>query len=505
MKYTKISILLVVALLCVGQSQAQTKVEAFDNYVEAARKEWKVPGMSLVVVQDGKVLLSKGYGVKELGKNDAVDSRTIFGAMSTTKAMTAVAMGILVDEGKVNWNDKVVDHLPGFKVNDAYLTSQLKVRDLLTHNAGMGNTDILWALGFDYSGDEIMRRMQYVTPAYSLRGGFVYQNVMYLVAGKVIEKASGMSWERFMAERVFGPLGMKNTFATFKATQNYANRSLAHYEIDGQIRTIPEMSVDEAGAAGSVWSTSDDMGIWMNFLIANANVGGKPLLTAATMGELFKPQVILPSTFYPTFRITRPKWTTYGLGWFQHDYRGWKVDLHTGSLAGRTAIVGLIRDKKLGVYIFGNVDHAEVRHALMYKVFDTFGFDDAMGRDWSAEFKSLYDGIASESAKQTTAQMSANLKGTKPSRPLSAYAGKYSDDFVGNVEVRFVNGKLRFIISDRISADLEHRQVDTFHVNWDEKWRGQSLAVFELSPINGDVVSLNIAGQTLRRVPPNAR
>lgn len=232
MKYTKISILLVVALLCVGQSQAQTKVEAFDNYVEAARKEWKVPGMSLVVVQDGKVLLSKGYGVKELGKNDAVDSRTIFGAMSTTKAMTAVAMGILVDEGKVNWNDKVVDHLPGFKVNDAYLTSQLKVRDLLTHNAGMGNTDILWVLGFDYSGDEIMRRMQYVTPAYSLRGGFVYQNVMYLVAGKVIEKASGMSWERFMAERVFGPLGMKNTFATLKATQNYANRSLAHYEID---------------------------------------------------------------------------------------------------------------------------------------------------------------------------------------------------------------------------------------------------------------------------------
>lgn len=502
MKYAK---LVFVVLFSAFAITAQTRLESLDKYIETARTDWKVPGMSVVIVQDGKVLLSKGYGVKELGKSDAVDAQTLFGAMSTTKAMTAVAMSILVDEGKVNWTDRVVDHVPEFRVNDPYVSNQMRVRDLFTHNAGLPNADILWAWGFDYTSDEILRRMQFVTPVYPMRGGFTYHNVMYLVAGKVIEKASGTSWERFMADRVFGPLGMKNTFATLKGGENYSNRSIAHYEIDGHLQAIPEMPVDVAGAAGSVWSTSDDMGIWMNFLINNASVNGKPLITEAALNELFKPQVILPSLQYPTFAVLKPKWTTYGLGWFQHDYRGTKVDMHTGSLAGRTAIVGLIREKKLGVYVFGNVDHAEIRHALLYKVFDTLGFDDPTGRDWSKEFKALYDGNAAIAASQTAAQLAANLKDTKPNRPLASYAGRYRDAFVGTVEVKLVDGKLRLTVSDKVAADLEHRQIDTFHVKWDQKWRGMSLLTFELSPLNGDVMSVNMAGQTLRRLPPNTR
>lgn len=501
----KKSVLILAIFVLTTAVRTQTKFEAFDQYVESAQKTWNVPGMSLVVVQDGKVLVSKGYGVKEVGKTDVVDSKTLFGAMSTTKAMTAVAMGILVDEDKVKWNDRVIDYVPSFRVNDPYVTNQLRVRDLFTHSAGMGNADVLWAWGFEYSSDEILRRMQFVEPAYSMRSSFIYQNVMYLVAGKVIEKASGTTWERFMMERVFGPLGMRNTFATLKGGQNYANRSIAHYEIDGKITPIPEMPADEIGPAGSVWSTSDDMAIWMNFLISNATVNGKPLLTTGTLNELFKPQVILPSTQYPTFSVIKPNWTTYGLGWFQHDYRGVKVDMHTGSLAGRTAIVGLIRDRKLGVYIFGNVDHAEVRHALIYKVFDTFGFDDPNGRDWSKDFKALYDGIEANAERQTAAQLAANLKDTKPSRPLEAYVGRYRDQFVGTVEVKLVAGKLRFHISEKSAAELAHRHLDSFHVRWDQKWRGVTIASFELSPVNGDVTGINLAGSTFRKLPPNAR
>src|SRR5687768_3770471 len=243
----------------------QDKVEILDKYVEATRKEWKIPGMSMVVVRDGKTLLSKGYGVRELGKPAAVDSSTLFGAMSTTKAMTAVAMGILVDEGKIGWDDKVTKHLPNFRVADPYITSEIRVRDLLTHNAGLPNADFLWARANDLSADEIISRLQYSKPSYPFRGGFVYHNVMYLVAGKVIEKASGMSWERFMTERVFGPLGMKNTFRTLGASRVYQNRSSAHYEIKDQVTVIPEAAVDVAGPAGSVWSTSDDIGKWVNF------------------------------------------------------------------------------------------------------------------------------------------------------------------------------------------------------------------------------------------------
>ena len=250
--------LLMSTLLCI-QVAAQNKADVFDKYVEASRLTWKVPGMSIVVVQDGKVLISKGYGIRELGKNDAVDRQTLFGCMSTTKAMTAVAIAMLVDEGKVSWNDKVIKHLPNFRLADPYVTNELKIRDLFTHNTGVGNADFLWAWWPDMPSAEVVRRMSYATQAYSMRGGFVYQNIMYLVAGQVIEKVSGMSWERFMRERVFDPLGMKNTFSTLAASRIVQNRSSAHFEIKGKIEVIPEMSADEIGPAGSVWSTSDDM------------------------------------------------------------------------------------------------------------------------------------------------------------------------------------------------------------------------------------------------------
>lgn len=478
----------------------QDKVEILDKYVEAARKEWKIPGMSMVVVRDGKTLLSKGYGMRELGKPGAVDSSTLFGAMSTTKAMTAVAMGILVDEGKVGWDDKVTKHLPNFRVADPYVTSEIRVRDLLTHNAGLPNVDFLWARATDLSADEIISRLQYSKPTYPFRGGFVYHNVMYLVAGKVIEKASGMSWERFMTERVFGPLGMKNTFPTLGASRAYQNRSSAHYEIKDQVTVIPEAAVDVAGPAGSVWSTSDDIGKWVNFTLNNAVMAdGKTLLKPATFDELFKPQVILPATFYPTFRLLKPHWTTYALGWIQHDYRGEMVNFHTGSLSGRTAIVGLLRDKKLGVYIFGNLDHAELRHALIYKVFDLFAFDDS-GRDWSAEMKVLYDGLEAEAAKNLETRRAARQKDTKPTLPLGAYAGKYSDPYYGSVEVQMVSGKLRAVINRETYADLEHWEKDFFLGKSNKAWQGESLVRFDVKPDTNEV-ELILGSQRFKRQP----
>lgn len=483
-----------------SQGAAQNKTEVLDKYAEAARAAWKVPGMSIVVVQDGKVLMSKGYGVRELGKNDPVDSQTLFGCMSTTKAMTAVALAMLVDEGKVSWNDKVIKHLPDFRLADPYATNELKVRDLLTHNTGVGNTDFLWAWWPEMPSAEIVRRMSHATQSYSLRGGFVYQNIMYLVAGQVIEKASGMKWERFMRERVFDPLGMKNTFPTLAASRSVQNRTSAHYEIKGKIDVIPEMDADEIGPAGAVWSTADDMGKWINFMLGGTTVNGKELLKTATLNEILKPQVILPSGFYPTFRVTKPKWTTYGLGWFQHDYRGTKVDFHTGSLAGRTAIIGLIPEKKLGIYVFGNLDHAELRHALMYKVFDLFAFNDN-SRDWSAEFKTLYDGIRTQGEQQEAAIRAKRVVNTKPSLDLTAYVGKYTDPFFGEMSVDLVNGKLRLVIDKDTAGELGHWQFDTFEAVWDKRWWGTSLVKFEISPVAGEVESINVDEAVLKRVP----
>jgi CubicO group peptidase (beta-lactamase class C family) len=498
----KICISTILILVVAASAVAQNKVEDFDKYAEAARQEWKVPGMAITVVQDGKVILAKGYGVRELGKAAPVDADTLFGAMSTTKAMTAVSLGMLVDEGKVSWDDKVIKHLPDFRVADAYVTSELRIRDLLTHNGGMGNADFLWAWTPELSTAEIVKRMQYARPAYPFRGGYAYQNVMYAVAGQVIEKVSGMPWERFVTERLFGPLGMKNTFATYSASSSYQNRSAAHFDIDGTITVIPEQIADPIAPAGAVWSTPRDIAKWMDFMLGNTIVNGKQLLKPATHQALLRPQAIVPpGEFYPTVSLTKPHWTTYGFGWFQHDYRGEMVNFHTGSLAGRTAIIGLIPEKKMGIYIFGNIDHAEVRHALMYKAFDVFAFGEGSGRDWSKEMKTLYDGLAAQGEKQAEALKARRKLDTKPSLALTAYVGKYADPLYGEMEVTLTDGKLRLSIGKGTrSADLEHWHYDTFRTVWQQRWLGEGLASFQLNSLSGEVEAINVSGAQLRRV-----
>jgi CubicO group peptidase (beta-lactamase class C family) len=482
-----------------AQNTEQSNIDAFDKYAEAGRATFNVPGMSIAIVKDGKVLLSKGYGVRELGRNQPVNAETLFGAMSTTKAMTAVAMGILVDEGKVRWDDKVLKHLPGFRVADPYVTNELRVRDLFTHNAGLGNADFLWAWTPELSSDDIARRMQYAPQAYPLRGGYTYQNIMYLVAGKVIESASGMTWERFVTERVFAPLGMKNTFPTLEASRRHANRSSSHFEIKKKIEVIPEMPADSIAAAGAVWSTADDIARWVSFLLGGTTSGSKQILRPATLAEMLKPQAVIPlGQFYPTTRLTKPHWTTYGLGWFQHDYRGEMVNMHTGSLSGRTAIVGLTPDKKFGIYIFGNLDHAEVRHALMYKAFDLFVFGDNT-RDWNKETKDLYDGLTAEGEKQLNAVKAMRVANTRPSLAPEAYAGRYSDPFYGTIEVSIDKGKLSLRVSKDLTATLEHWQFDTFEAIWNKRWWGEELIAFSLDAVTGKVDTLNSGGAVLKR------
>jgi CubicO group peptidase (beta-lactamase class C family) len=491
--------LAVLTLAFVSFTLAQDPVESLDRYIEDGRRAWNVPGMSVAIVNDGKVVLAKGYGVRRLGESQPVDARTLFGAMSTTKAMTAVAMGILVDEGKVSWGDKVISRMPDFRIADPYITQELEIRDLFTHNSGLASTDFLWARTPELPADEAVRRMQYARPVYSFRGGFRYHNSMYLVAGKVIERVSGIPWERFMTERVFRPLGMSDTRPTLEEALKHENRSSAHFDIDGKVQVIPEMSIDSVAPAGSVWSNANDAAAWMLYLMSGKTSDGKELLEQRTLDEIFRPQVILPPNFYPTFTILKPKWTTYGLGWFQHDYRGEKVDLHTGSIAGRTAIVAMIRDKNIGVYVFGNVDHAELRHAIVYKTIDTLAFGDLNGRDWSTEFKTMYeqrDGIAK---KVTTDRFAKKLQDTKPSLPLSAYVGKYSDPFYGDVEIKLVDDKLQAIVAQDLTAMLEHRHVNTFLAVFNRPWMGEGLVTFHLDPMTGDVVSVTSAGQTFRK------
>jgi CubicO group peptidase (beta-lactamase class C family) len=494
MKKILIPFLFLLALSAQSQNLAQ-QVKEFDAYVETSRKLYEVPGLAITVVKDGKIIFKKGYGVQELGTSNQVNTQTLYACASTTKAMTATCMGMLVDEGKIKWDDAVSKYLPEFQLFDPYVTRELTIRDLFTHNSGVGNADFLWT-NMTISSDEILSKMKMVEPSYSFRSSFIYQNIFYLAAGKVIEKVSDTPWEVFIQKRIFEPLGMTRTFPLLSQVKD-ANQSHPHYVVDGKITVIDRTSADAIGPAGSVWSCVDDMGKWALCMLDSSKYSGGKLLKATTWNELFKPQVfVTASQFYPTAQLTKPNWTTYGLGWFQQDYKGRKVNFHTGSLAGETAIHGQLPSEKLAVYIFGNLDHAEVRHALMFKAFDHFSLGGT--RDWSTDFYNLYKKLNDAGEREEMKQEAARVTGTKPSQVISNYAGNYTSPLYGELVVTAKDNSLLISMNNTAKATLEHWNYDSFRGYYEKRWWGKTTANFSIDS-RGKISSVIIEGMMFNR------
>jgi CubicO group peptidase (beta-lactamase class C family) len=487
--------IIVAAASADAQRAARPALNDLDAYITRAVAEWQIPGLAISIVKDDSVAFAKGYGVRELGKPGAVDAGTRFAIGSTTKAMTAVALGMLVDEKKVRWDEPVITYLPGFRVGDPYVTRELTVRDLLTHRGGLGNADLLWASA-DYPTEEIMRRVATLAPAYSLRSRFIYQNIMYAVAGDVIAAASGMPWAQFLRTRIFEPLGMKATEPTLAALDGQSNIATPHGEIADTIRPITNRPVDAVGPAGSVWSSVGDMAKWARFILDSGRVGGKRLLSDATFRELLSPQVVAPREMYSTMTLVRPHFFTYGLGWFLHDYQGQAVAMHTGSIDGMSALIGLIPDRRLGVYVLANLDHAELRHALMYRVFDMYSGNAA--RDWSKELFALYSGLERQADSARRDQIQRRVADTRPSLPLDRYAGTYTNQTYGNAVVSVRNGVLHFAFGRGRAGTLTHWHYDTFQAKWDDVRRDPSLIVFAPDGAGG-VSSVRAFGITFTR------
>jgi len=477
-----------------------------DAFIARGMKDWQIPGLSIVVVGEKGVLYEKGYGLREIGKPGKVDVHTMFGMMSTTKAMTALALAMLVDEGKLAWDDPVVKHLPGLRLPNAYLTEHVTVRDALRHTSSVQDADLLWARE-DMSTQEVIRRLEFVPATAALRSDFVYNNVMYQVAGQVIEAVSGQRWEDFIATRIMKPLGMRESAPTMAAmlAAAPANVSVPHAEIDGVVRAIADSSVDIVPAAGAAWSNAHDTGKWLSFLLAGGKAGGKQLVSEAGFKELMTPQVAIQRVQfgYPTTALTTPHFTSYGLGWFLQDYRGQFVAMHTGSMNGRTSIVGLLPDAKLGVYVFGNLDHAEFRHALMWKVLDMYS--GAPARDWNGEALALYGGLKKEKRARQDAEDARRVAGTRPSHPLADYAGSYRHPAWGDVSVT-LEGEglvLRMGSSPEMAGRLEQWHYDTFRARLGVGLGGWEKFVFGMAS-DGSIASLQYEDASFARVAPAA-
>ena len=371
------------------------------------------------------------------------------------------------------------------------------MRDLLTHRAGLPNADYLW-YGTDIGTDEIIRRLRYVPPAYSLRSGFIYQNIMYAVAGQVVAAVSGMSWADFLRARIFRPLGMTRTVATLAEAARTTNVARPHDTWDDTIHAISNRFVDPVAPAGAIWSSVADMSKWMRFVLDSGRYEGKVIVQKATFLEIVRPQTMVPqSQFYPTARLTHPHWQTYGLGWFQQDYNGRKVDFHTGSIDGMVAIIGLMLDEGLGVYVLSNLDHVEVRHALMLKTFDLF--TGAPARDWSTELRTLYGDLTARALAAQRRDEQQRVRDTKPSLALEKYAGTYSDSLYGTRTVALENGSLRMRFGPQYAATLEHWQYDMFRARFDNRWDGTQLVTFTIGA-DGLPSGIETGGVVLHRV-----
>lgn len=483
-----------VALACASYAACAELPADFDARVVEAMRGRDVPGMAISVVEDGRIVLAKGYGVRRLGGHDPVDADTIFPTGSTGKAVTAAALAILVDEGKLGWDDKVIDHLPEFRMYDPWVTREMTVRDLLVHRSGLGlgAGDLLFIPRTSRSRADILHALRDIKPATSFRSAYAYDNILYIVAGELVAKVSGESWERFVRERILQPLGMKTAVDDENDRFATANRAQPHARLDPRLRGLgPQQVLPEreglgqvgAPAGGLSWS-ANDFARWMQAQLALGAIpggGGKRLWSEASAREMWTPEVPMPIRPYPApITDITPQFSNYAFGWDVQDYRGVKVMQHGGAVFGVLAFVVLVPERHLGISLQINSEDVDVMRGLGYELLDHYlGFEP---RDWVGAFETWNRNRLDEGLK---ALQGANAKAATDSHaslPDAGYAGRYADPWYGPIAISQDGGKLRidFKQTPNMAGTLTHWQYDTFRADWDDASLEPAYVTFAL-------------------------
>lgn len=465
----------------------------FARRVEAVRSEVGVPGMAIAVVENDKVTFAKGFGVRALGGSERVDADTIFPTGSTGKAFTVADLAILVDQGKIGWDDRVTERLPGFEMYDSWVTRELTIRDLLVHRSGLGlgEGDLLFVPRTNLSRAESVRRLRYLKPATSFRYGFAYDNVLYMVAGQLIEAVTGETWEKYTAGHVLKPAGMLHSTSDEPARFATANRAYPHARMDGGMRGLGSQERlderDELGRngapAGGLTVSANDMARWLMIQLDGGTLpdhSGR-LFSAAAHEQMWKPLVLQPIPEYPpSLKPIQPNFNTYALGWDVSDYAGTRIVWHGGAVFGFLTAVVLIPEKHIGFSIEINSEDGEIIRGLMYELLDHY-----LGRphvDWVERFRT-YKKEKVDEALNALKAATAKPAAVGPSLPPEGYAGTYADPWYGNIEVSVKGGKLAidFKSTPRMSGALEHYQYDTFVTRLDDKSIEPAYVTFSLN------------------------
>lgn len=463
--------------------------QGFDNYVHQVLKTFDVPGLSVGIVKDGKIILTKGYGVRRLGEAAPVTEETLFSIASNSKAFTATALALLVEEGKLKWEDRVIKYLPWFQLNDAYVTSHLTIRDLLVHHSGLPAyaNDLLLFPPSTFSRQELLRKLADVPLQHDFRSVYAYDNILYIAAGEVIEKVSGITWEDFIKKRIFDVVGMQHSISRFSMLKQQKNVAYAHVKRKGQLKVVAsffDQNIGDAGnPAGGIASCAVDMTKWVAAqLDSGLTLSGGRLFASNATQELWKIVRPMPISKEPAWlQPAQKNFYGYALGFRKYDYRGYEVIGHGGLLTGFVSQIAMVPQKRLGIVVLTNQLSSGAYWSIINHLLDYYLQTQSF--DWIAGYKKEADNA---SIKQDSIEKQLRPDSTlKLSLPLEAYTGVYTNKLLGKVRIKAEHDslKIRFLNSPQLNASLRHFHGDIFNLAFDNRDRSSApMLSFSLNP-----------------------
>lgn len=448
-----------------------------DSLTQLTLKTFDVPGIAVAVVKDGKVVHAKGYGVRSLRNNLPVDENTLFGIASNSKAFTAAALAMLADEGKLKWDDKVREYIPEFKLYNPYVTEEFTIKDLLTHRSGLGlgaGDLMMFPDSSNFTRKDIIYNLRFLKPVSSFRTQYDYDNNLYIVAGEIIAKVSGLSWEEFIESRILKPLGMQATAASIGRLKNRSSQNLIspHAPVNGKVAAIDIDWSETANAAGGLVSNLTDVCKWVKAQLNQGRYGDslkQRLFSAAQHTEMWSPQTIIPTATFPPYNT---HFAAYGLGWFLSDVKGYKQVGHTGGLQGVVTQITLLPELQLGIIVLTNQQQGAAFTAITNTIKDGYlgikGYNrvqqmkERVNKN-EKEAKEILEGVAKE--------IEAQKKNVKSIPDFKNFEGKYKDDWFGEVEIGLRNGKNWFQSkrSPKLRGEMQYYKANTWIVRWTDR------------------------------------
>ncbi|UIR54992.1 serine hydrolase [Sphingobacterium sp. SRCM116780] len=473
------------------------KESTVDSLVQQTLSTFNVPGIAVGIVKDNQVILAKGYGIADLNKMNKVRSSTNFGIASNSKAFTTSALAMLVDEGKLNWDDPVRKYIPEFKMYTDYVSENFTIRDLLTHRSGLGlgaGDLMIWPDGHDFTPEDIIHNIQFLKPTSGFRTKYDYDNLLYIIAGEVLERVTGQTWQAFIQERIFNPLAMNHSAANWNLLQDREDVIAPHVPISGKVQVSNRYTNTILDAAGGIYSNVDDLNKWMIFHLNTGSINGKQLISKKQMKELTTAQTIIPGTtsapYYSLFRA-------YGLGFRLTDVAGKLEVSHTGGLEGIVTQIVMLPQLNLGIVVLTNQQEGVAFNAISNSIKDFYlGISD---QKWISTYqKSLTQNTAqADSITQNTWRIVEENKKTKDVHH-QAIQGHYVDNWLGDVAIQVKKNKLEFASkrSPQLTGELFYYQDNTYVVKWNNRF------MYADAFVNFDIQKNEVIGFTMKPISP---